>query len=720
MPEPSLDLKNGVVPDPLTVIVDISADWHIGDGYGVPGGVDATVRRDTEGRPYLPGTTLTGLWRDACARASIALDAEAVRAGATGRPWWAWVRALFGHAGAMPLFTVGPALLPPGAQPRALGPSIPGAISGDDPWTLVKPGVRIDRATGRAAEDMLRFVEMARPATLFTTARLGNAGSWTPVQRRAAMALLLIGASMVESVGGDRRRGAGTTQLLISKSPSVTVADAGQADGERQKAFKTRGKLLESAFTAITRFRSQVPGVPKVSATPSPARTPVVVARATATGWMEVDLTIALRRPLLASTGVSGNMLTSADRLPGTVLLPWVHGALCALAPDAAADAVTSGELIVTAATPEIAGQQGRPVPLSFQKKKTTEGREKSAGGDEPPKVLNRLRSGAGTAQYKPMRAGYVACAPDPDDPDTGTARLFFHRPVLGVAMHNQVAEGSQRPTEESGIYTVQMIPSVTRGRDRLPTPTRLRACVRVSSRLHDALAKASAKAGSDDWPGRCLAGQDVRLGGKSKSEYGLVRVEVAGVRECTPRDGIIPFLTPCTRPDGGNGNRGELYVWLLSDTIVRDSRLRMSADAVHLVEKLRALGVGVKDLPVIEPGRDGPVSASVRTRRIDSWHRPSGLPRPTLTALAAGTCLRLCWDGSGADVLARLEITGIGERTAEGFGQVRFNDPTLTAAKIELPDAKDRAPDPAPGEGPVDGKATGPVAAGAITENPA
>ncbi|WP_250283056.1 RAMP superfamily CRISPR-associated protein [Frankia sp. CiP1_Cm_nod2] len=778
---PDLDLENGAVPDPLTVIVDITGDWHVGSGYGLPGGIDATIRRDAHGRPYLPGTTLTGLWRDACAQASIALDAEAARHGEANRPWWAWTRALFGHAGTAPLFTVGSAHLPPKAKPRTDRPAIPALGDRGDRWTLIKPGVAIDHRTGRAHDDMLRFVEMAKPATLFATARLVDADSWTREQRRAAATLLLIGASLIDAVGGDRRRGAGAARVLVSKSESVGLADADQADIARKKADSARLRLLDNAFRAVTDFRGQVPAPAEPVVVQGHA--PAVVARAAAERWFEVDLTITVDQPVLASTGVSGNMLTGADQLPGTTLLPWVHGALRRLAPQAAADAVTAGELIVTAATPEVAGKRSNPVPLAFQRAKDpadTSGSDSShhsgAGGangvqgskeaqgakdakdGDPRNVLNRLRAGQPKAQYKPMRTGYVAPvdAAGAAGPTGGTGpvdaggsagadkhapsatRLLFHQPVLAVAMHNQVEEYSQRPTEDSGLYTVQVIPPRTSGSDDIHTDTRLRAHVRVSQRLHDALATAG-----PDWPRACLASEDVRLGGKSKSEYGRVRVEVSGVRHRPPRDSIVPVSTNGAQagtdsvpigtdgvqrdtfsaysgaggvsggtggvsggtsgapasgtggaPASGTGgtpdvSKGELFVWLRSDTIVRDSRLRMSADVTDLVRLLQRLGVGVDNLVPVDPGSRGPVPASARTRRISSWHRPSGLPRPTLVALAAGTCLRLGWDGSGADVLARLEITGIGGRTAEGFGQVSFNDPELVAERIELLEAQ-------------------------------
>jgi CRISPR-associated protein Csx10 len=53
---------------PLTfpVRAHMLSDWIVGTGEGRVGDVDATVRRDSDGLPFIPAKTLTGIWRDAC------------------------------------------------------------------------------------------------------------------------------------------------------------------------------------------------------------------------------------------------------------------------------------------------------------------------------------------------------------------------------------------------------------------------------------------------------------------------------------------------------------------------------------------------------------------------------------------------------------------------------------------------------------------------------
>jgi CRISPR-associated protein Csx10 len=54
------------LPPAFTVQVHMLSDWIVGTGEGRVGDVDATVRRDADGLPFVPAKTLTGIWRDAC------------------------------------------------------------------------------------------------------------------------------------------------------------------------------------------------------------------------------------------------------------------------------------------------------------------------------------------------------------------------------------------------------------------------------------------------------------------------------------------------------------------------------------------------------------------------------------------------------------------------------------------------------------------------------
>ncbi len=122
-----------------------------------------------------------------------------------------------------------------------------------------------------------------------------------------------------------------------------------------------------------------------------------------------------------------------------------------------------------------------------------------------------------------------------------------------------------------------------------------------------------------------------------------------------------------------------EVTVWLLSDTLLRDEQLRPGPTPGAVAAELqRRLG---NEIAIeVRKSTDGKLDELTRVRRLDTWHVGWGLPRPSLVALQAGSCIVLSAAGAIDPVrLRELEAAGIGERTAEGYGQVCFNDPLLT-----------------------------------------
>lgn len=179
------------------------SDWHVGAGTGIPGAIDAQVRRDRDGLPYLPGTTLTGVLRDACRTVARALD------NGTPGPWLRWHRLIFGDTPDQDGPSAGRRLRPAALVigPARLDTPLRAAICRDPDLaratTFVKPGVCIDRATGRAQDDMLWFAEMARaglPLQAQATLELPDDPDAAPV----ITALLVLGAAWCDRIGGDR------------------------------------------------------------------------------------------------------------------------------------------------------------------------------------------------------------------------------------------------------------------------------------------------------------------------------------------------------------------------------------------------------------------------------------------------------------------------------------------------------------------------------------
>lgn len=126
------------------------------------------------------------------------------------------------------------------------------------------------------------------------------------------------------------------------------------------------------------------------------------------------------------------------------------------------------------------------------------------------------------------------------------------------------------------------------------------------------------------------------------------------------------------------------VLVWCVSDVLLRDPWGAPDPSPQALAAELqRRLELPVSVMPQ-EPG--GPVLHAWRAARRDSFQTRWGRPRPSLTGLAAGSVVTLAMGGTvPAEVLAAVQRDGLGERTAEGFGQVRFGAAEVTAAEPRL-----------------------------------
>ena len=121
-------------------------------------------------------------------------------------------------------------------------------------------------------------------------------------------------------------------------------------------------------------------------------------------------------------------------------------------------------------------------------------------------------------------------------------------------------------------------------------------------------------------------------------------------------------------------------------------------------------LGVPV-DVAGQVPG--GLAAQAYRAARRESFHARWGRPRPSLVGLAAGSVVTV---RVGADLpgslLAAVQRDGVGERTAEGFGQVRFGAAEVTVADPRLAplDGVDSPEEPPDNPGSAAGAARGSV----------
>lgn len=620
----------GSVAFTLTVVME--SDWHVGTGGGRHGAIDRLIERDVDDLPFVPATTIRGIWRDAAERLALGLD-EGAEAGG----WARVVEAVFGDQ---------PALADKGAitgcPPRHGGLSVGGAripeilrngLAGkDDPGrtrlrqalTFVKPGVAIDPASGRAKDDHLRFEEVARQgAILRASGRLALPAD--DKQANAMLAVLIASTRLVERLGGKRRRGTGRCTWDLAVDPAAPIAS------------------LDQAIEVL----SQKEGAPEISGKANTTLGWSYGDTKATDGWKAVTLELTLLSPLVIADDVLGNVVTSLDFIPGTNLLPHVSRTLEASGCDVG-PAIAAGDIRVSPAYPAMRGRRSLPMPLAWARVK-----DNRQGPDGKGQIINRLLlSETDSRQLKPIRGGWV----EPDMPEEGGPPPEILTSVNKlVRTHNTVDDRVQRPTEDvGGVYSYEA----------LKTGTKFRAVVRVRQSI-----AASLQGG---WQAQ-LTAETLRLGRAAKAGYGEVRVEV--VTEDAAR----------TRGDAASQR---FTVFFASDTLLRPPLLGPGTTKADIVEAIHgATGLSLQPVAPEKPdgsSADAPKTepCDLRVRRIESWAAAWHLPRPSLIAVQAGSYITLEITG-GAEAapaaLRALEHEGLGERRAEGYGEVLIDPRFLT-----------------------------------------
>lgn len=451
---------------------------------------------------------------------------------------------------------------------------------------------------------------------------------WSDTQKQSGLALLLAGATLIERIGGKRRRGTGRCAVSVIGPKQITDwATALENPGEPPSVEMKRtvpGKT-RAGGDATTDSRS-----------PSPE-------------WVVYDVTVELMAPLAIPKRTIGNVVETLDYLPGTSLLPAILGAMRRASPTTDVDvALRRDKIIVGNATIQIDGAAGRPLPRSHMAPKGNT----LAGSSE---VRNRLKEAEAESnrQWKAQRIGFVGGIVTGD---RGGDEFGFLDVPLGSRTHNTIDDSRQRPTSAvGGVYTYEYL------RERLVLLSQVVVEAGVAREL------------GEQWLSQL--GPET-LGRSRKDEYG--RVHLAGTRRDDARAALLGSRE-------GVKPGSDLFVWLLSDVLLLDERLRPTTSKAALVAALEAalrsgesaeLGLTLRD-----DQSSGTLSWLGGTGRRESWHTRWQLPRPSLVGLAAGSVAVL--NAKGAIPAARLmavEACGIGERRAEGFGRLLFNDPFLTA----------------------------------------
>ncbi len=330
--------------------------------------------------------------------------------------------------------------------------------------------------------------------------------------------------------------------------------------------------------------------------------------------WRTWTLHLETVEPVLIHARTVGNVVESLDHVPGTYLLSLIARRLRGVD---LFDAITGGDLVVRHALPEVDGQRGLPVPSCWFTDKY--GDQMESRLDEPADATDHL------GQWKQLREVYVPPEPGTDLPPIKTP--------LVLRTHNVVEDEPQRPTTEvGGVFTYQAIAPGT------ALAAEILARGEVAPAIREVL--------------EGLVGHEVTLGRARKADFGRVKV----CKVCA---------TNSSHPKPRSDHR-RLVLWLASPLLVRGPTLLPTTSPSAVKKALRKKG-----LPVTGEGE----RSWLRTTRLESWHAGWGMPRPSLVGIAPGSVIVFELEEKVDDqTLSQLARDGLGERTAEGMGEVVVN----------------------------------------------
>lgn len=634
-----------VVPDQsFDIQINMNSDWHIGSGAG-RGEIDSLVQLDQDGLPYIPAKTLTGILRDGCEQIALALDSDQ-----QAKPWHRWVDFLFGDQPSLEQGSVD-------SKPRPAVLGIRSAYLPEDLRQALSP---------RSLEKLLTWTEQQRDGAVDSKQQIAHQLEMKR-QLKAAITFIKPGVAIDDKTGSALpkylrfeevvRLGA----VLMAPGCTLDFSETEHKEDHRKVAYallvagaklveRLGGKRRRGNGTCTITIDSQPeewirwlqqnydkvefpPGsVQERKSSPKPISSPTPDIT-----WYRIPLTITAQTPIVMPKRTVGNVVESLDYIPGRYFLRHLHKVLGHQLDISAV--IAQGDLVMTNATIAINNQPGRPTPFCLF------GEKLGGGLSEGKGVYNRFQDPAPLDQQgreiqtKGERRGYLGQGQESHLPEWTTV-------PLDLFTHNTIKDAVQRPTSDvGGVYSYQAIPAGT----ILMAELRLPQSWLVSQQ-------------ANWWQ---QLGGKLHIGQSKKDQYGVVSLEPAQPEEIGP-------CFPATQPD-------KLYVWLLSDVLLRNRHLGLTSDPQDLRQALEAeLEVKLK-----EPAdSDHLLSVMLRQRRTESWQVRWGLPRPSILGWQAGSCVVYQVEGALKSTrLAALEAKGLGDRCAEGYGQLCFNDPLLTTS---------------------------------------
>ena len=622
-------MHNHVSPTTFKLTIKMLSDWHIGIGEGRHKSIDSLIDRDEYGLPFIPAKTIRGIWRDAAERLVYGLSN-----GGKNQAWSSLVNNIFGsqpqeekNPEQVPMpsqLFVGSALLTAPLRNKLKINEIDTQLL-KNALTFIKPGVEIDHKSGQAKDKHLRFEEISRSGIILEA----HATIHFPEHLNAetVKAFLIASVKLIERMGGKRRRGHGKCEVKI-EDDNMSLAQAIEH--------------LRSAETALN----------EKSQTEELQENIIYSNSASEIDWIQIPLSITTQFPLLIPKDILGNIVTTDDYIPGTYLLPFITKALAnsGLTLEGVRTGISSGDIRIKNAYPD----NLLPIPLCWESNKR-DGDNYPINVDniliypddedakKTPEVVEK------NVQKKSVRQGYVIFE------DNKKNRIKHIKSIpKKMQTHNIVKDDLQRPSEDvGGVYSYESLPTGTKfstmlliRKDLYPQldETKLHENLNINGTTHQ-----------------------LQIGRAKTSGYGSVTVTVNE--------------EPIENIPKGKDQEDFLYVYFASDVILRSKLLGASTGLEALKQALEKT-VGKAFLP-----NTGVDKAAIRTKRIESWNASWNLPRPSFTAIQAGSCLKLRLDeNADVDNIRKiLEREGIGERKAEGYGQIIVNPKFLMEENCKL-----------------------------------
>jgi len=285
-------------------------------------------------------------------------------------------------------------------------------------------------------------------------------------------------------------------------------------------------------------------------------------------------------------------------------------------------------------------GDPGLPVPISWQQAKDDK---------DGPIFDFAVKEGDDKKQWQPVRESFYTPSSEGViliEPKRTIAVHTQRTPRFGRAMpeYRPLNKG-QAGRELVRLLTDDDIPGAVYRYDALAARQTFQAAILCDNDADAAILQ-------DFIRGHIL------LGGSRSGGYGLAEISLSS--DETDQD---------TDEHGQYGSNGRLIVTLQSDVLLRDEHGQFAVDPKLLgrvLSRYLSKSPGEVQLELED--------AFLDTQVIAGFNRKWGLPLPQALAMRMGSVLVFKCPRADSSRLRDLEVRGIGERRAEGFGRIVFN----------------------------------------------